>query len=369
DQNKEATPVPSFQTARQHCLEARLAAAALRHQNPLGHFAAGLFCLGMGIVLILSAKSIKEIEINYTKIHVNCAKLRENAINFDKECTCSIPFYLPETIQGSVYMYYKLYGCHQNLYRYILSRSNSQLVGTDIKDVGNCTPFRKSQNETPIAPCGAIANSIFNDTIILSYNLNSSIHIKVPMLRSGITWRTDKYVKFQNPSSINLSRAFAGYILRNHEAPSWPKPVYELDEEDSGNNGFINDDFIVWMRTAAFPTFKKLYRRLNQIQQFIKGLPSGKSILDHRARAQGAVRPVHVRGATSSAPKRLRSSLSVTKFKGEKSVVLSTLIWSGGNSLFFGLTYTVTGAVTWLASFSMMAVHLLLKERKVFVQQ
>lgn len=58
-----------------------------------------------------------------------------------------------------------------------------------------------------------IGNTIFNfltDTIILSYNLNSSIHIKVPMLKSGITWWTDKYVKFKNPSTINLSSAFAG---------------------------------------------------------------------------------------------------------------------------------------------------------------
>ena len=58
-----------------------------------------------------------------------------------------------------------------------------------------------------------VSSTIFNflaDTIILSYKLNSSIPIKVPMLRSGITWWTDKYVKFQNPSSINLSSAFAG---------------------------------------------------------------------------------------------------------------------------------------------------------------
>lgn len=57
--------------------------------------------------------------------------------------------------------------------------------------------------------------------------------------------------------------------------PCWAKPVYELDGEDPGNNGFLNDDFIVWMRTAAFPTFKKLYRRLNRIQYFIEGLPAG----------------------------------------------------------------------------------------------
>ncbi|KAF5923907.1 hypothetical protein HPG69_010336 [Diceros bicornis minor] len=294
-----------------------------------GFFATGVFCLGVGIILILSAKSIKEIEINYTKICANCAKLRENAVNFDKECTCSIPFHIPETMQGNVYMYYKLYGFYQNLYGYILSRSNSQLLGTDVKDVGSCAPFRESHNGTPIAPCGAIANSIFNDTIILSYNLNSSIHIKVPMLRSGITWWTDKYVKFRNPSSNNLSSAFAGTT----KPPYWPKPVYELDEEDPGNNGFINDDFIVWMRTAAFPTFKKLYRRLSRTQCFIEGLPA------------------------------------VTRFRGEKSVVLSTLTWSGGRSLFLGLAYTVTGAVTWLATFSMMAAHLMLKERKMFFSQ
>lgn len=41
---------------------------------------------------------------------------------------------------------------------------------------------------------------------------------------------------------------------------NWRKPVYELDPTDPDNNGFINEDFIVWMRTAALPTFRKLYR-------------------------------------------------------------------------------------------------------------
>ncbi|MEJ1283108.1 transmembrane protein 30C [Cricetulus griseus] len=213
----------------------------------------------------------KHIKINYTNICANCAQLREDSSNFDKECTCSVPFYLPENMEGNVYMYYKLYGFHQNLYRYILSRSNRQLLGKDIWDVKDCSPFQVSRNSTPIIPCGAIANSIFNDTITLSYNLNSSIHIEVPMLKSGLAWWTDKYVKFQNPRASDLASAFAGSAKPLH----WTKPVYELDTDDPGNNGFVNEDLIVWMRTAAFPTFKKLYRRLKRVDYFAVGLPAG----------------------------------------------------------------------------------------------
>nr|A0ZSE6.2 RecName: Full=Cell cycle control protein 50C; AltName: Full=Transmembrane protein 30C [Homo sapiens] len=91
----------------QHCLSRLLDNSALKQQELPIHrlyftarrvlfvfFATGIFCLCMGIILILSARSTQEIEINYTRICANCAKLRENASNFDKECTCSIPFYL-----------------------------------------------------------------------------------------------------------------------------------------------------------------------------------------------------------------------------------------------------------------------------------
>ncbi|XP_001091269.2 cell cycle control protein 50C [Macaca nemestrina] len=334
----------------QHCLSRLPDNSALKQQELPAHrlyftarrvlfvfFTTGIFCLCMGIILILSARSTQEIEINYTRICANCAKLRENASNFDKECTCSIPFYLSGKMMGNVYMYYKLYGFYQNLYRYVRSRSNRQLVGKDVKAVEDCAPFKMSDNKTPIVPCGAIANSMFNDTIILSHNINSSVQIKVPMLKSGLTWWTDKYVKFQNPSSKNLADEFRGTT----KPPNWPKPIYDLDKKDPRNNGFLNDDFIVWMRAAAFPTFKKLYGRLNRTHHFIEGLPAGNYSFN------------------------ITYNFPVTRFQGEKSVVLSTLTWCGGNSLFLGLAYTVTGAITWLASFAMMAIHITLKNKQM----
>nr|XP_035130778.2 cell cycle control protein 50C isoform X3 [Callithrix jacchus] len=332
-----------------HCLSRLPDNSALKQQELPAHqlyftatrvlsafFTMGIFCLCMGIILIVSARSTQEIEINYTRTCANCAKLRETASNFDKECTCSIPFYLSEKMMGNVYMYYKLHGFHQNLYRYIQSRSNRQLMGKDVKAVEDCSPFKTSNSNTPIVPCGAIANSMFNDTIILSYNINSSAQIKVPMLKSGLTWWTDKYIKFQNPSFKNLADEFRGTT----KPPNWPNPIYELDEKDPRNNGFLNEDFIVWMPGAAFPTFKKLYGRLNQTHHFKEGLPAGNYSFN------------------------ITYNFPVTRFQGEKSVVLSTLTWCGGNSLFLGLAYTVTGAVTWLASFAMMAIHTMLKSKK-----
>lgn len=57
--------------------------------------------------------------------------------------------------------------------------------------------------------------------------------------------------------------------------PYWQKPVYLLDEEDERNNGYLNDDFIIWMRVSAFATFRNLYRRVRRVRHFTEGLPAG----------------------------------------------------------------------------------------------
>jgi len=57
--------------------------------------------------------------------------------------------------------------------------------------------------------------------------------------------------------------------------PNWQTPVWRLNGNSSENNGYENEDLIVWMRNAALPTFRKLYRRINQSGLFQNGLPKG----------------------------------------------------------------------------------------------
>jgi LEM3 (ligand-effect modulator 3) family / CDC50 family len=60
--------------------------------------------------------------------------------------------------------------------------------------------------------------------------------------------------------------------------PAWTRDLFDLDPDDPENNGVQNEDLMVWMRTAALPTFRKLYRRVNHQEKvdFKMGLPAGR---------------------------------------------------------------------------------------------
>lgn len=99
--------------------------------------------------------------------------------------------------------------------------------------------------------------------------------MEVPLLNTGIAWPSDKNIKFRNPPG-NLTEVLSYFAKPN----AWHKELWELDPDNPDNNGFQNEDLIVWMRTAALPTFRKLYRRINYTQvHFEDGLPKGNYTL------------------------------------------------------------------------------------------
>lgn len=69
----------------------------------------------------------------------------------------------------------------------------------------------------------------------------------------------------------------ASTVYKDYVKPqNWRKNIWDLDPEKPENNGLQNEDLIVWMRTAALPTFRKLYRRLNRdVKGYTSGLTAG----------------------------------------------------------------------------------------------
>lgn len=79
------------------------------------------------------------------------------------DCHCKIEINITEAISGDVYIYYGLSNFYQNHRRYVKSRDDKQLLGNVAAEPApECTPFQKDNNGSYIAPCGAIANSMFN---------------------------------------------------------------------------------------------------------------------------------------------------------------------------------------------------------------
>jgi hypothetical protein len=95
-------------------------------------------------------------------------------------------------------MYYGLTNFYQNHRRYVKSRDDNQLLGEFTNPPStDCAPFDQV-NGMPIVPCGAIANSLFNDT----FSLTSVSQGPVPVYRTGIAWPSDKEIKFRNPADL-----------------------------------------------------------------------------------------------------------------------------------------------------------------------
>lgn len=241
-------------------------------------FIIGIAFIPVGIALLYFSNEVSEHIIDYTDCisdnsnNITCSKI----INDDpkKECICSINFNLTKDFLGKVFMYYGLTNYYQNHRRYVKSRDDDQLLGRlSLTPSSDCYPFAfdDSKPPKPIAPCGAIANSLFSDTLELYSHENGP----VKLLNTDIAWPSDKHIKFRNPSG-DLKEALKDFA----KPKAWTKNLWELDPYNKENNGFQNEDLIVWMRTAALPSFRKLYRRIDHNQKYFEnGLRRGNYTL------------------------------------------------------------------------------------------
>ena len=109
----------------------------------------------------------------------------------------------------------------------------------------------------------------------------------------------------------------------------WKYNLWELDPIDQENNGLQNEDLILWMRPAAFSSFRKLYRKINHTSHenqklspsFETGLPKGNYSLI------------------------IEYNFEVASFNGTKGIVLTTLTALGNKTPFLAYAYIVVGSI------------------------
>ena len=316
---------------------------------------------------------MKEYELDYTRCATTnnrsessinqstCADYLLNTSSSDRlhlrrdACQCNRTFVLQENFTGPVYVYYFLTEFFQNHRRYVKSRDDDQLMGDPTVTNGNCDPFEDGDvgdGLLPYAPCGMIANSLFND----SFNIALNDGTDVSWTRTGIAWPSDYKGKFKNPEpSSTIEELKKHFVNVTLPPPSWPVPVWGLSN-DVSNTGFINEDLIVWMRTAAFPRFRKLYAKIEGGLQ--AGVPYTVKI--NYSEYQGSfLLSFFLLYSLSTSYFFCLSLLDfpVTVFDGTKSLVFSTTSSIGGRRFFVPIIYLVVGGLLLLFAITFFLIY------------
>ena len=259
------------------------------------------FCFGavfivLGVIILVFSNQIEEVSYRYDE---ECKKQKEKNNNNN----CIITLNIENTMKPKIMIYYQLNGFYQNHRRYVKSKSDEQLHGKEftleeMKNSQDCDPAitNEDMGQTKsflgndlkggdlAVPCGLIAKSFFNDKFT-NWKINGK---QFTPNENDIAWKADKELKYKNTNNLEKQ---------------W---INMTDEH-----------FIVWMRPAGLPNFRKLWGR---IEEEIK--------------------------ANSNVEVTIEDNFNVTSFNGKKYLILSTVNAFGGKNSFLGISYIVLGGIS-----------------------
>ncbi|KAD3337753.1 hypothetical protein E3N88_33273 [Mikania micrantha] len=210
-------------------------------------FLIGVIFIPVGLISLHASHSVNEIVDRYD---IDCVRgsFKSNKEAYIKNAStpksCHRYLKVDKPMKAPIYIYYQLDNFYQNHRRYVKSRSDDQLLhGLGYNRTSSCEP-EAFENGLPIVPCGLVAWSLFNDTFSFSRGTK-----KLKIERKNIAWKSDRDHKFgKHVYPFNFQNgSFIGGGKLDTTIP--------LSEQE---------DLIVWMRTAAFPSFRKLYGRIEE---------------------------------------------------------------------------------------------------------
>lgn len=244
---------------------------------------------------------------------------------------CFLQFNLPRDVKPPIYLFYKLTNFYQNHRKYVSSYDLAQLSGTAVAANSltlNCDPLT-TRDGKPVYPCGLVANSLFNDTFSSPVLLNAksgSNNETYEMSQTDIAWSSDRKHKFKktaySPEDVVPPPNWAKQYPQGYTAENMP----DLSQMEHLQN---------WMRTAALPTFYKLYSH-NQTTTLSSGTYEMVIGMNYPASVYG----------------------------GTKSVVISTNSILGGRNMSLGIIYFIIAVVSLVCAVAFFLQYLI-KPRRI----
>ncbi len=298
-------------------------------------------CVPIGLAFIITTYNIQKVEVNYSKcdelaqssykdipkkyygVHFKSKKESSMQWKYDDN-VCTIKFNITNDIKSSIYLYYKLTNFYQNHRKYVESYDWDQLRGEAVSEgalSSDCGKMRIRDNKI-VYPCGLVANSLFNDTFSNLTGVSGTDDYKFSA--SGIAWKTD--LGLYKRTKYNIS----DIVPPQNWYKAYPDGYTEGDLDALAKN----ERFMNWMRTAALPSFLKLY-----------GINSKDVLKKGTYEVQ------------------IQMNYPVTIFGGTKAFVLSTSSIIGGRNMGLGICYIIVGAIAIFFMLAFLVKHVFTKKR------
>lgn len=275
--------------------------------------------------------------------------------NFNQNRTCNLTFTTTDYLYPPVLVHYQLRNFHQNHRNYFKSRDPYQLYGIldkqDPISEKECQPLNKLGN-IQLYPCGLIANTLFNDYFTLVEG-KDAFGNDLFMNEEGITWESDFKYKYRQVEGFEASKCPNNTCDASccKDGDSCKEPYYNKKDgkcyryyypkDDTTQylhetypdiisplDGVLNEHFMVWMRIATLPEFRKLYGWFDQ--------------------------PI---APNTTLVFQVNANYVVTRFQGGKALVVGTTSIFGGKNKHMGELFLGVGIFCLVAGFFFSLKH------------
>ena len=243
-------------------------------------------------------------------LYVECNNQLEYSIRYDDQCQvstiCTVSLKINENMPSPVFLYYQLTNFYQNYRLYVKSKSYTQLRGgaAPSSELSNCGDARYNKD-------------------FIGYYSGKTLDPDLTARPCGLIARSD----FNDSISITNYNISFDHIVSSIDTDMF------VDKDPSTQWRTVDSHFINWMKVAPLPTFRKLWGIINQ------DLKSGVVLIN------------------------VTNNYDVSRWDGEKAVVLATNGMFGGNNILLGIVFLGAGGFCFLCSIVFVVTLLFCKPK------